>query len=1092
MKTKLFYVIAIFFMLYASIGLAQEKTITGTVSDSGGLPLPGVNILIKDTSLGTQSDFDGNYSIKTKIGQVLTFSYLGFTTQEITVTTSKNKFNITLTEDAESLGEVVITAQGIKRDKRVLGFGQTTVQAEALEERPNADLAKVLQGKVAGVQISQTGVTGGGSGITIRGSSSINGNNQALIVVDGVPINSGSDDDGFTGAGATDSNRLLDIDPNNIADISVLKGLAATVLYGNQGLNGVIVITTKSGKSDNDYTDKKLEMTVLSNTYAIQVANLPDFQNTHGSGFFLGNINQANGSFGPRFDGEIIPNILSNNAALQGSFPELFDDPNTPDIIEGGQAYSAIPDNVRDFFRTGLGRTLSIGASKSFDKGSINFNYSNTIEDGFIPFNKLRRDNYSIGGTAQLSNKFTVSGAFNFVQNNVDAPSITAANGANAFSTFERLLFIPRNFDINNSPFQDPTDGSNVYYLAGVDNPRWVLNNSLSESEVNRIFNNLSLNYAFTDNISLTYRYGLDVTNEKQSFFINRGSSDGNTIYQNGYLRLTNIIRQQTDHSVIANGAFELSDDFDLNVILGGNSNRRTFDRNGTAYQGQVLFDNQTARNFEDASNVDPFTGAPIDFFSEINIFGFYGQTELDYRNYLYLTLSARNDYASLLEDDNNSIFYPSAAVSFIPTSAFPEIKSNFLNYLKVRANAASGAQFPDRPFSTRPVINQNANAFGNGGTITQSISNFVPNPDLEGATFTDYEFGIETKLWDNRIRFESSIYRRIASDQIFQQAIAAETGATSTLVNIGETETDGIELDFSITPVRTANFEWNLNSNFFAYETIVTELPEDVQQLAIGGFTNIGNFAIEGEPLGVIVGSFALQDENGNFLIDPSNGEVIPNSQFGIPDKIIGDPNPDWTATIINNFKYKNFTLSGQVEYRHGGDIYSLTAQNLLFRGVVDIDGIDRDFYAASVPGVLAQLDDDGSIVTVDSDGDGVVDGVQSSGNPNNIILPLEDTIFNNLEQNAAENIYDGSFIRLRELSLTYDLSEKALGGTPFGALSFKIYGQNLLFDAPNFPDALNYDIEAGSTGVGNASGLDFQTAPSAQSFGFSVKASF
>ncbi len=1097
---KYYYAWLLCMFFITATSFAQEKTISGSVTDNTGLPLPGVNIIVKGTNSGTQSDFDGNYSIQTSVGQVLVFSYVGFATVESTVTAASNTINIQLQEDAAVLKEVVVTAQGIKREKRALGFGQTTVTSDALESRPSPDVAKVLQGKVAGVTISQTGVTGGGTGIKIRGNSLINANNQALVVVDGVPITTGTNNsDGFTGAGSIASNRLADIDPNNIADVSVLKGLAATALYGAQGSNGVIIITTKTG-SGNFNQDKKMEMTVTSNTYFTEVSNLPKFQNEHGSGFYLGNLSTANNSFGPFYDGEIIPHILSNNSALQADFPELFDDPSTPDVIEGGIPYLGTPNNVKDFFRTGIGRTVGLSISKSFENGAISGSYSNTADEGFIPKNTLRRDNFSIGGSAKLSNKFSFNGGLNFIRNKITAPPITAANGVSSFSIFNRLLGIARNFDLTNYPYQNPRDGSNVFYLPGVDNPRWILNNSLSTQKVNRTFSNYSLNYELNDNITLTYRLGVDFINENQEFYINKGSSSGDAIFANGYLRIQETEQQQWDHSFLVNLNYDLTESLGLVGTLGANSNSQTQFTRGTAYQDQVIFNFIQPSNFETASNSDPFNldaggqPTPINFESRRNITGLYAQAEFDYKRSLYLTLAARNDWGSTAESGNNSVFYPSASVSVIPTSAFDGLKGDVLNYLKIRGNVSSGANFPS-VYLTRPVLISNSNAFT--GIITQSNPTTIPNPDLLGATLTDYEIGMEAKFFNNRVSLEASAFRRIASDQIFRQSVAESTGGQFRFINVGEVQNDGVEIDLGITPVKTEDFEWNINANFYADEPIVNELPEGTDEVVFAGFSNLGNFAIVGEPLGVIKGTFAVRDADGNFLINPANGEVIPNTDVGIPNKIIGDPNPDWNSTLINTIRYKGFELSGQMEYRHGGDIYSLTSQNLYFRGVIDLEGIDRETYAAAVPGNIAALDEDGNIaVTVDEDGvpNGVVSATDDNGAtiPNNMLLPYEDTIFNNVEQNDAENIYDGSTIRLRELSLTYNVAPKLLERTPFGSMSLKVYGQNLWYNAVNFPDALNYDIESGSTGVGNGSGLEFRTSPSAKNYGFSIKATF
>ncbi|MCF6349472.1 MAG: SusC/RagA family TonB-linked outer membrane protein [Flavobacteriaceae bacterium] len=1089
-------ILALLLALVVQLSFAQEKNVSGTVSDALG-PVSDITVLVKGTDTGTVTDFDGNYTIKAKVDDVLVFSHISYNIVEKIVGTS-NIIDLKLIENGNVLDIVVVTAQGVKREKKSLGYSQTTVKSEALEQRGTADISKVLQGKVAGVTISQTGVTGGGTGITIRGNSLLTESNGALIVVDGVPLTTGTNNDGFTGAGDIDSNRLSDIDPNNIASMSVLKGLAATVLYGNQGVNGVIIITTKTGSPNNSST-KKMNITVTSNTYFNRVANLPDFQNSYGSGFYLGNLHGANNSFGPLYNGEIVPHILTNNGTLISDFPELFDDPSTPNILEGGTLYSAKPNNVKDFFRTGVSQSTGVSISKSFESGGINASYSNTVEEGFIPNNSLTRDNFSLGGSIKLANNFSVNGTLNFVRNQIQAPPITAANGANSFSIFNRLLGVARNYDLQNYPHQvldtdSPNYGANVFYLPGVDNPVWILNNSLSKQNINRSFMNFSTKYDFNDNISLTYRLGYDVINETQSFYINKGSSAGDAVFADGYLRTTNTEQIQTDHTFLINLNYSLSDVIGLTGIIGANSNRQSFDTKGTAYQNQITYGRLSPHEFSTSTNTDPFTGLRINNLGEVNLIGVYAQAEFDYSKYLYLTLSARNDWASNLEPGYNSQFYPSVSLSYIPTAAINGFKSDAFNYLKLRANISSGAQFPGSAFITRPDIVSNPEDFG--GTVTETVSNFVPNPELQAALITDYEVGFETKFLKNKISLEASYYKRISKDQIFLNTVDASTGGTSTLVNLSEIETDGVELDLNIKAIDTDNFKWNISAIFFADEPIVRGL-QNGQQLNIGGFSSLGNFAINDEPLGVIMGSFAVRNSNGNFLIDPSNGEVIPNADVGIADKIIGDPNPDWTTTLINSFTYKNFTLSGQLEYRHGGDIYSLTSQNLYFRGVLDIEGIDRDFYAAAVPGNIAATDSDGNfILETDADGNvtGIATAVDGNGNPivNNILLPYEDTIFNNLEENDAENIYDGTTIRLREIALSYQFSKNILDRTPFGSMSFKIYGQNLWYDAVNFPDALNYDIESGSTGVGNARGLEFRTAPSTKNIGFSLKATF
>ncbi|GAA4271322.1 SusC/RagA family TonB-linked outer membrane protein [Aquimarina gracilis] len=1070
MRTKFSGILTLLLAFVVQFTFAQEKTVSGTVTDDKGLPLPGVNIVVKNTATGTQTDFDGNYSIETNKGAVLTFSYVGFSTKEMVVGDG-DTINIQLEAAASELEEVVVTAQGISRQKKALGYAVTTIAAESIEESPERDLARVLTGKVAGVAVTSTGGTvGSGTNIIIRGQSSINQSNQPLFIVDGVPFNSDTNDQaGFGDGGAVTSSRFLDLDPNNIVSVNVLKGLSATVLYGQLGRNGVILITTKNGSQKD--VNKKFEITAIQSVSVNKIANLPDYQNTYGQG----GDQVANpgfvGNWGARFDSNQLINHPYNSGRLNGVFPQF----------AGLQIpYEAAEDNVKDFFRDGIGTTTSINVASTQENTKFNANFGLSQEDGFIPGNEFRRVNFGIGGSAKLSNKFTVSGTGNFVLSDFKTPPIAASNALNSISVFTRTLFIPRNLDLTNLPFQDPVTGASVYYRTDQENPLWLVENSGFTQETRRFFGSNSINYAVTDNFSINYRVGLDTFTENQSFFVNKGGVSAPQ-YQIGYLRNTSGVNTIWDHTLSFNlNNVDLTESIGLNALVGFNPRRDVYEQTGVVNTQQIVFGFLDQNNYGTQSNADPF-GTSLDFKTERNILGLYGNLEFDYEDYLYLTLSARNDWGSTVEAENRSLFYPGASVSFIPTSAFPGMRSDKLGYLKLRASYGSSAGYPNA-FQTRPQLNIATASFtDNGGTPLNTNSNTAtfPNPDLKPERFEEFELGIEANFFNNRISLDASAYLKTANDQIINRNLDNSTGFETTTINAGEIETEGLEIGLNITPLKSENFSWDINNVFTAYETTVVDLPDDVNQIVYSGFSNLGNAAIEGQPLGVIIGSFAVTDDEGNLLINPEDGNIIASGELGLDDQVVGDPNPDWTLTSINTFRYKDLSLSAQIEYVHGGDFYSGTIGNLLRRGVTT-DTEDREGTFV-IPGVLA--DPETGDVLRDANGNAIRNTIQQGAN---------ELYFLNFLDPTGQQIYDGSRLRVREVSLSYNVPEKFLDRTPFGSLSLTFTGNNVWYKAFNVPEGTNFDPEVLSTGVGNGQGLEFTTAPNSKRYGFSVKATF
>ncbi|MDZ4147509.1 MAG: SusC/RagA family TonB-linked outer membrane protein [Flavobacteriaceae bacterium] len=1073
MRTKFRGILTLLLALVVQMTFAQEKTVSGTVTESSGQPLPGASVVVRGTTKGTQTDFDGKYSIKANVGDVLVFSYVGMETTTQTVGAS-NTIDVNLKEGLQ-LEEVIVTAQGIKREKRELGYSVSSVSKEQLENKAESDLGRVLSGKASGVNITSTsGLSGTGTNIIIRGYTTISGSNQPLFVVDGVPFDGGTNSQTSFADGNTESSRFLDLDPNNIENIEVLKGLNATVLYGEQGKNGVILITTKNASSGN--VAKKLEVSI-SQSYFVSEAVLPDYTKEFGGGFHQ-DFGFFFSNWGPRFSDPIPasnPLFIRRDAngtnivvhpfsrlgdlALRNAFPEVRD----------SEYEYKFYNSVKNFFRTGSVQTTSMNLRGGSENANFNMNYSYLEDEGFTPGNKITRNNFGVGGSAKLSNKITASGTLNFAITDFNSPPLAASLGSGTVgdgsSIFGDVMYTPTSVDLMGMPFQTP-DGRSIYYRSGNDiqNPLWTVNNSKNTQNTTRVFGTANLTYAFTDWLNLTYRMGLDTYSEFNTSGQNKGGVDSNP---GGFYRTISAFSTIWDHTVLLSGEKNLTKDINIKGILGGTTRRNLYRQDGVESLNQIAFGTLEHFNFVDHSTVNSFSNGNIGFQSEVNTVGVYGDFTVGYKDWVYLNASGRNEWTSTLERENFSIFYKGASLSFIPTTAFPSISTkNGLNYLKIRVGYGESAGFPDA-FSTRNTLGLNARAFDNSGTIipTNSVSNRLGNPNLTPETIEEIEVGFDTKFLNNRVGLNVSYFNKTTNDLITDRDLDPATGFTVTQINAGELEVEGLEIDWDITPILTENFKWKLYGNFYADESTVNKLPEGVDQIGIAGFIGTAaNYAIEGQPFGVIKGPGILRDANGNKVVDGFGNYIATND-----DVIIGDPNADWTASFGTSFDYKGFNFTTNWQYRHGGDIWSQSIGATIGRGTVN--------------------------VPFNREATFILPGVKQDGTPNDIQITAANAGFDNFGFAGARGeplIFDGSTIRLQEVSLGYTVPAKFLEKTPFGSLSFTASGFNLWYDAVNTPSAVKFDPNTLSTGVGNGQGLDFISGPSSRRYGFSLKASF
>lgn len=1023
-------------LLSLTLAQAQERTITGTVSsEETGEVLPGVNVIVKGTSTGTVTDLDGNYRLNVPEGNdILQFSFIGLTEQEVAIN-GRSTIDVQMVEDARQLSEVVVTAQGIERDERSLGYAIQQIEGDAIQQRSTPDVLNSLQGKIAGVNITTgSGAPGASTNINIRGITSFNGNNQPLIVVDGIIMSNDVDDSENSLFNNQPANRLADVNPDDIASLNVLKGPAAAALYGSRASNGAIIITTKSGKN----LRGKTEVTVTSSLNFQEAYGLPKLQNLYGQGTQNQFINTSANSWGPRFGAPGFETVV-----------------NTQGETVPFQAY---PDNIRDFYQTGtiLQNSVSI-ASGDADKNFI-LSLSNTDQKGIIRNSGFSRTNVSLGGNNTLNNGLRIEGKFNYVR--TDQAGSVQGNGGSAFGQISR---IPRSFDLMGRPYQNEF-GESIYYATTQNHPVWSLYNELIDSRVDRVFGNFNLVYDIAPWLNVRYRVTADVYTDRRKYTQAIGSSRAPT----GQVTEDMFFRSELngDLLVTANKDNLFAEGLNFNVLLGNNINMRDFQNQTTV--GEEL----TIPFFYNVSNAAVFTSSG-ETTEQRRLVGYYGQLSVNYKEYLFAEFTGRYDRSSTLPVSESGYFYPSAALSFVATEALG-IESDVLSYLKLRGNVAQVGRDADPYLLNSVYVNS---TYGNnlasitfpisvGGTSIPGfqIGSRVGNQNLTPEFTTSYEGGLNVGLFRNRLGLDLTYFFTESSDQILDVTIAASSGYSTLTTNTGILQNRGVEMLLTATPVRTDNFSWDMSLNFTRIRNevidILAELEDESSAIDGDQFIGIQPSIKVGEPYGVILASAVPRNENGDLLINPTTGGFAPN-ESGI---VVADPNPDWTAGLTNTFRYKGITLSALIDTQQGGDLYSFTMTDLRNNGSLEITGVDREL-PRILPGVIAN-------------GDGTY-------RPNNIQVSAQ-TYWSGLGNLGNEGAaFDATTYRLRELSLGYSLPASLLENSPFGQVTVGLSGRNLWFFAPGFPA----DPEVNKQGAGNIRGLDLNGPPNTRNFGFNVK---
>ncbi len=1063
------FFLSIVLLSLLSLNIAgQEREITGKVTDSEGIPIPGAAVLAEGTTKGTITDFDGNYFILVPDGVThLVFSFLGMQNQRIEIG-DKSVIDVTLISEEIGLEEVVVTAMGVKRKDKTIGYAYSKIDPEKTARKSEPDIVKSLQGKVAGVNISSSsGSPGSATRITIRGNSSFLGNNQPLFVVDGIPYSNQqfNTTDQLTSGGAY-SSGIATLDPNNIASITVLKGAAAAALYGSRAANGVVLINTKTGSG---VKDEKFFTASLSSSFSMEeVSNLPDYQNTYGAGVNFDYTN-ANGSWGPRFD-------QLDSIPLWDPYQEAFPARNKK------IAYEPHPNNVKNLFNTGHILENSISVSGGNEHFTLNGLASVLNHKSFIPHSYFDKYNVDLGGTYKFEFGLTASGNFSYTKSEQRGGLFgsSLSTDAGQASSFASTLFLARDWDMS-LPYEDPETGASLFPVGTqADNPLWSWEHNGVISNLERMVWGVNLGYEFTSWLNVEYNFGMNSLTDSRLQIIDKGSR---AYSGKGAIIDDDIVAEELESNFRINVSKVLNDNWTMRVVLGHNVNERTIDRKKLFGLELIEPEEYDIDNTQDVSREL--------FYQQKRIWGVYTDLSFDYKNFLFLNATGRNDWSSTLPVSSRSYFYPSFAASFLFTEGL-NIESNFLTTGKIRASWARVGNDAD-PYKLQTIYFKNHGA--STGLLGSVEDNDLPFLGQEGMTTSDeyndakltpeftneIEIGTIFEFFGGRINLDLAVFDKTTTDQLAKISLPASSGYQQKFTNFGKMNNRGVEFSLDLTPVEKENgLRWNIFTTFSKVQSKVVSLAPGIERILVQSVASgaVSPVLEPGQPYGILRGTVSARDNDGNLLIDPSTGLLITANEFAK----IGDPNPDFLAGLTNTFNYKGLSLSFLLDYKHGGDLYSYTVRSYLGRGVTK-DTEDRE-KTWVIPGYYG--DPNTGEPKIDESGNKITNTTRISTN---------DLYFGNsfaLQGNDEWSVYDATVLRLREVTLSYSLPGKWMGKLPLEAVSLSLTGRNLWYLAPHFPEHTNFDPEVNTLGASNAQGIDYVSAPSTRRYGINLKISF
>jgi TonB-linked SusC/RagA family outer membrane protein len=1035
-------------------------------------------VIVKGTTIGALTGSDGKYILAVPQGsQSLVFSFIGFRTKE-EIIAGRAIIDVVLEQDLVRVDEVVVTAMGIRREAKALGYSVQSVGTEDLTRSGAINPVNSLGVKVAGVQVTNsTGAAGGSSFITIRGMSSITGNNQPLFVVDGIPIdNSQLNTEGGT-AGVAYSNRAIDLNPADIESMNVLKGGAATALYGIRAANGVIIITTKKGGAS---AGKKLNIEFSSSVSTDQVSQLPPMQLVYAQGSAGSYINAQTNAWGPPISTLRHSNTTKDPYyydAVLGDFKGVI----VPSTAPDAGAEVAMVDNIKNFFVTGLTTNNNISLSGGNDATKYYFSAGYVNSKGVVPRNEWSKLSFNLNGEHRFAKWLTTGAKITYT----NSGGTRIQQGSNTSGVMLSLARQAGNWD-NGAGFEKPWLERQAYQFAdysqrnqhrggGYDNPYWTVNNNPFNDKVDRVIASANVVIEPTDWMNLTYRIGTDFYSDRRRQFFEIGSRTipaGRIIEDNYFL-------QDLTQDVYLTLRKEIIPKLSGNLIIGNNmyqtSNQNMFMRGTTL----VIPD---YRNMSNASTKEAF-----ETLSRRRTTAWYTDLGLSWESMIFLNATYRHEWSTSLPEEFNNFGFPSISASFVFTELEILKGNNILNFGKVRASLSKIGN--DAPIygtaATYP-----SSAFGDGWTTTAlsfpafgtagfTVTNTLPNGNLKPEKTSTWEAGIDLRFLNGRAGLDFTYYEILSEDLILAVPVAKSSGYYSANLNAGSMENKGVEIVFTVVPVRSNDFSWDINVNYTKNKNKVLSLAEGVPNVTLGGFTSAQARAVVGNSYGSIFGSEFRKDANGNLIIDDrATVGSVANAKYGWPmlasaDAALGDVLPNWTMGITNSFSYKGIALSFLIDIKNGGYMWNGT-KGAMYQFGTHLETADRGAQNTFTGVGLSTLN------------------AQNEGTAVSIPMILNQSWFQNEGGGffgaGSQFVEQTGWVRLREITLSYSLPGSILNSTPIDGAEVFFTGRNLWIDTP----FTGVDPETSLFGASNAQGLEYFNMPGTKTLTFGLKLKF
>ncbi|MFP4228565.1 MAG: SusC/RagA family TonB-linked outer membrane protein [Salinivenus sp.] len=1039
-----FFCVALGLASVGAVGSAEAQdapTISGTVTDAeSGEPLPGVNVSVPGTSTGTSTDADGAYRLRVDASaDSLLFSFVGYQSRRVAIE-DRTTIDVALRSEAVEAEELVVTALGVERDEQTIGYSVQEVGGAEIEETADINVLNSLQWKLSGVSIQQSGTGAGGSTrIVIRGNRNIGSSNQPLFVVDGIPIQGqGAARTGEFG-GVDLGGGISDLDPRSIEDISVLRGANAAALYGQEGANGAVVIETKKGT-----TDPEVTFSTRASTETPLV--LPDLQNTYGRG--SGGTVCGASTCGDTPD--VISGDQSWGARMEGQTIEDWTGEEVP--------YRAQPGNVEDFFDTPYSTTNSLSFSTGTDSITARAAITDLRSGSLLPGGTFERTNLSLASSADVTDRLSVDGRVSYVTQSAFNRPQTAQSPDNVVFN---MYHFPRNLRLQDlRPFEDAEGETRIWTdrnLARRNNPYWAVNLNTNQDSRERMLGYLRLRYELAPWLNASLRGGTDYSSGRREARV-----ASNTVYKTdglGEYEVERNVSQTTTYDFLLDAEHDLTDDLFGRVLAGGSWKFENGEASGTSGRGLSVDGLFTPSNLESQT--------PIYGFSEKEIRSLYSLAELRYKSYLFLELTARNDWSSTLPSSNNSYFYPSGTLGFVFSDLIDWAP---LSFGKLRASAA-GVGSDTQPYATQ--LGFTVTGDGQSGRPFGSAPTVRPPVDLKPEITRSYEGGLDLGFFDDRVEFNGTYYRTNTRNQIISLDLPPASGFRQGTINAGNIRNQGIELRAQGTALQAGDFRWDVSANWAKNWSQVVELTPSLNTLPLSSSFGVTVRATEGEPFGQITGeSFARTDDGRRIIGDDGLPRTVPAAD----STTLGNVQPDWTGGLSNTFRYKGLSLRVLLDVQSGGDIYSLSNSVAARQGTAAFTVEGREAWYSGEGGYVA----DGVVNTGSEDNPTYEENTQA-------VDPQD--YWNEVSSIAEAFVYDGSYVKLREVVLSYSLPDPLLARTPIKQASVSLVGRNL---ANLYKDTPGFDPESSIGPNLSDQGREAFAFPQTRSYGMNLNLTF